>query len=598
MSIVQKIILWFLGLILVPTLLVGGMLFLSFNHYMINEALNNLSHQADVKQQRIEDVVTQNTTQLAAFTNGVLLPTTLDSYNHTHSTEDLALLGSTIDAVKSKTPEYQNVSILNLDGKVIVSTQPSAVGQDYSAKDYFARAKVRNDTTDYLFVNGKGELDINLVGPIMYQNNPVGIIVIDASTSDLASIVTDYSGLGDTGETELAKRGSDGNALYLAPLRFDTAATLQRSVGYSKANSPVVRAVDGQTATLQHAVNYQDKPVIAITRPIRGTNWGIAVEIERAEIYQPLYNLRDTLVLLVFVVLVFGVFTALFAARLITDPIIALSIAARSISTGDLSQRVHQGRADDNNEFGLLAHTFNTMASHLEKLDKMKTEFILLTSHQLRTPATAVKGFLSLLLEGYAKPLTAKQRELLQAAYEENEQQLRLVNQILSIAQAESDQIILAKADTDLSGLIQEIVEQLRPIAIEHRQIITIHKPKGPVWATIDREKMRMVIENLVSNALKYSPDKAEITVSIEQGSDSVLLKVRDQGFGIAEGDKDQLFKKFSRLPNPNSVTAQGSGLGLYLVKILVELHAGTVDVESAPGKGTTFIIKLPNRQE
>jgi signal transduction histidine kinase len=598
MSIVQKIILWFLGLILVPTLLVGGILFLSFNHYMVDEALNNLGHQADVQQQRIEDVVTQNTAQLAGFTNGVLLPATLDNYNHTHSAGDLALLNSTIDAVKSKASDYQNVSILNLEGKVIVSTQPVAVGQDYSTKNYFARAKVKSDATDYLFVNSAGELAINLVGPIMYQKSPIGVIVIDESTSDLTSIVTDYSGLGKTGETDLAKRESNGNALYLAPLRFDTAATLQRSVNRSKTGSPIIRAVDGQAVTLQHAVNYRDKPAIAITRPIKGTDWGVAVEIERAEIYQPLYNLRDTLVLLIFVVLVFGVFTALFAARLITDPIITLAIAARSISAGDLSQRVNQGRADDNNEFGLLAHTFNTMANHLEKLDKMKTEFILLTSHQLRTPATAVKGFLALLLEGYAKPLTAKQRELLQAAYEENEQQLRLVNQILSIAQAESDQIVLAKADIDLGGLIQEIVEQLRPIAIEHRQTIAIHKSKGPVWATIDREKMRMVIENLVSNALKYSPDKAEVTISIEQDGDSVVVKVRDQGFGIAEDDRDQLFKKFSRLPNPNSVTAQGSGLGLYLVKMLVELHAGTIDVESAPGKGTTFIIRLPNRQE
>lgn len=596
MSIVQKIILWFLGLILVPTLLVGGVLFLGFNHYMVDEVLGNLSHQADIQQQRVEGVVNQNTVQLAGFTSRVLLPTTLDRYNHTHNAGDLALLNSTIDTARSQTPKYQDISILSLEGKVIASTLPSAVGQDYSTKNYFATAKVKNDATDYLFTNSKGELGINLVGPIMYQNSPVGVIVIDVSAADLVAAVTDYSGLGKTGETELAKRSSNGDALYLAPLRFDTAATLQRSVSRQEAGSPIVQVVNGQSTTLQHAVNYQNKSVIAVTRPIKGANWGIAVETERAEIYQPLYNLRDTMVLLIFVVLVFGVFTALFAARLITDPLIALSIAAEAISAGDLSQRVDQGKANDNNEFGLLAHTFNTMASHLEKLDKMKTEFILLTSHQLRTPATAVKGFLALLLEGYAKPLNRKQKELLLSAYEENEQQLRLVNQILSISQAESDQIALAKADTNLGGLVQEIVEQLRPIAIEHGQTLTVHKPKEPVWAMVDPEKMRMVIENLVSNAIKYSPDKAEVTISIEHDADSVLMKVQDQGFGIARDDMDQLFKKFSRLPNPNSVTAQGSGLGLYLVKKLVELHAGTIEAESAPGKGTAFIIKLPNK--
>jgi len=598
MSIVQKIILWFLGLILVPTLLVGGILFLGFNHYMIDEAVGNLSHQADVQQQRVEAVVNQNTVQLSGFTSRILLPTTLDRYNHTHTAGDLALLSSTIDAAKSQTPKYQDISILSLDGKVIVSTMPSAVGQDYSTKKYFAKAKVKNDTTDYLFMDDKGELNINLVGPIMYQSSPVGIIVIDASAADLMSIITDYSGLGNTGETELAKYGANGGVMYLAPLRFDKTATLQPGADHMGTDSPVMRAIDGQAATLLHAMNYQHKPVIAITRPIKGTNWGIAVETERAEVYQPLYNLRDTLVLLIFVVLVFGVFIALYAARLITDPIITLSIAAKAVSTGDLSQRVDHGSNNDNNEFGVLAHTFNTMASHLEKLDKMKTEFILLTSHQLRTPASAVKGFLSLLLDGYAKPLSAKQRELLLSAYEENEQQLRLVNQILSISQAESDQMVLSRSETDLGKLAEEIVDQLKPIALEHRQTIAVRTSPESPKAMVDQEKMRMVLENLVSNAIKYSPDKGEITISIKQDADTSVIKVRDQGYGVGPDEIDQLFKKFSRLPNPNSVTAQGSGLGLYLVKMLVELHAGTIEVESKPGRGTTFVIKLPNKQE
>lgn len=596
MSIVQKIILWFLGLILIPILLVGGILFGSFRHYMIDQALSDLGHQADVQQQRVEDVVDQNTVQLAGFTSRVLLPMTLDRYNHAHKADDLALLNSTISTAKSQTPKYKDISILNLDGAVVVSTLPSAVGQDYSTKNYFAEAKVKNNSTDYLFVDDKGELDINLVGPIIYQGSAVGIIVIDASASNLVSVITDYSGFAKTGETDLAKRGANGDALYLAPLRFDTAATLMRSVDYRKTDHPIIQAINGKSTTLQNAVNYRGKPVIAVTRPIQGTNWGITVETERAEVYQPLYDLRDTLLLLTFVVLVFGVFIALYAARLITDPIITLSIAARAMSTGDFSQRVDQGKSNDNNEFGLLAHTFNSMASHLEKLDKMKTEFILLTSHQLRTPASAVKGFLSLLLEGYAKPLSPKQRELLLSAYEENEQQLRLVNQILSIAQAESDQMVIDKSAVDLVGLVQEIVHQLEPIAMEHHQTITVRRPKESVTVMIDREKMYMVIENLVSNAIKYSPDKAEVIVSVEHGADATVLKVQDQGFGIAREEMDQLFKKFSRLPNPNSVTAQGSGLGLYLVRMLVELHGGAIEVESAAGKGTAFIVKLPNK--
>ena len=105
-----------------------------------------------------------------------------------------------------------------------------------------------------------------------------------------------------------------------------------------------------------------------------------------------------------------------------------------------------------------------------------------------------------------------------------------------------------------------------------------------------------MVIENLISNAIKYSPDETEITISLENETGSVVLTVKDRGYGMDQHGMDQLFKKFSRLPNPKSVKAQGSGLGLYLVKKLVELHDGTIEVQSAPGSGTTFIVRLPNK--
>ncbi len=596
MSVVQKIIVWFLGLALVPTLLVGGVLYLGFSHYLVGQSIDSLEYQADVQQQRVQDAVSQNAATLEGFTNRVLLPTTLDRYNHTRKAEDLALLASTITTSKTQTPKFKDISILSLDGKVVTSTRQSEVGQDYSGKSYFEQGKTKNNYTDYLFIDSDGGLHINLVGPIMYKSHPIGIIVIDAHIENLQSIVTNYAGLGDTGETTLAMREDSGSALYLAPLRFDDQAMLRREVGGNKGDQPIIQAVNGRSGTITEAVNYQGRPVVAVTRPIKGTHWGLTVEIELTELRQPLYNLRDILLLLTFLILVFSVFIALFAARLITDPIITMSIAADALSKGDLSQRVHQVRAENgSNEIGILAHTFNVMASNLEKLDKMKTEFILLTSHQLRTPASAVKGFLSLLQESGAK-LNAQQKELLDSAYKENEQQLRLVNQILSISQAESNHMKLSKSETDLVKLTKDIISQLQPIAKKHRQKVAINDSTKSVVALVDPERMHMVVENLISNAIKYSPDGTEIIISIESEENAVVIKVQDQGYGIDQHGMDQLFKKFSRLPNPKSVKAQGSGLGLYLVKRLVELHDGTIEVQSAPGQGTTFIVRLPNK--
>lgn len=597
MSIVQKIVVWFLGLTLVPTLLIGGILYFGFRHYVVDQSIARLEYQTDVQQERIQDAVNQNKAQLDGFTSRVLLPMTLDRYNRSHSPEDLDLLASTISTSKTNTPKYEDITILSIGGKVLASTSPSTVGEDFSTKDYFEEAKTKNNATDYLFTDNEGKLHINLVGPIMYQSNPIGIIVIDASAENIHSIVTDYSGLGEAGETALARRETNGNALYLSPLRFDKAAILKRTVDHRDTSHPLIQAVNGRSGIVIDAVNYRDEPVIAITRPIKGTNWGMTVEIERDEMYRPLYNLRDTFLLLTFVILVFSVFVALYAARLITDPLITMSIAAGALSRGDLSQRVHQVRADNrDNEFGVLAHTFNVMASNLERLDKMKTEFILLTSHQLRTPASAVKGFLSLLLEDNTKPLTAKQKDLALSAYEENEQQLHLVNQILSVSQAESQRMKPSKTEVDLVKATKKIVDQLQAIALEHKQKITIHVSEKSIVAQVDSEKIHMVIENLISNAIKYSPDETEIAISLEHEKEMIVLKVKDQGYGIDQHGMDQLFKKFSRLPNPKSVRAQGSGLGLYLVKKLVELHGGTIEVQSTPSLGTTFIVRLPNK--
>src|SRR3954469_2009226 len=181
MSIVQKIILWFLGLTLIPTLLVGGIVYLSFRHYIVDQAVNKLGYQADVQQQRVNDFVNQNAVQLTGFTSRVLLPLTLDRYNRLHKPEDISLVNSSISAAKLQTPRYKSISILNLEGKVVTSTLPSARGQNYAAKKYFKEAKIRNNSTDYLYIDSSRQLNINLLGPIMFQQKVVGIIVIDAS---------------------------------------------------------------------------------------------------------------------------------------------------------------------------------------------------------------------------------------------------------------------------------------------------------------------------------------------------------------------------------------------------------------------------------
>ncbi len=228
------------------------------------------------------------------------------------------------------------------------------------------------------------------------------------------------------------------------------------------------------------------------------------------------------------------------------------------------------------------------------RLDQAKTEFIALASHQLRTPATAVKQYLNMLLEGYAGKLTESQLAFIATANEGNERQLKIINDILKVAAADSGDMVLERRKTELGKLIQSVVDEEMPKIIKSRQRLLFKQPTRPVYASIDPHIFRMVLENLIDNAHKYTyPDKT-IEVTLTSGGATNIISIRDEGVGISMTDAKRLFQKFVRLESTLSVSAGGTGLGLYWVKKVLELHDASIAVESQVGKGTVFSITLP----
>lgn len=227
------------------------------------------------------------------------------------------------------------------------------------------------------------------------------------------------------------------------------------------------------------------------------------------------------------------------------------------------------------------------------ELDKAKEDFVSLASHQLRTPATGVKAFTSMLLDGYAGKLTAKQEEFLNKAIDSNERQLRIIDDMLNVARADSGRMVLVRTDFDLSSLVDDIVTEQKPTIEERHQTIELSRPKDKIMLNADPAKIRMAIENLVSNASKYTPENGKVEVTVEKGAKAIVV-VKDNGVGIAKADMSKLFQKFSRLDNKLSALVGGTGLGLYLVKKIIELHKGKIKTESVIGKGTSFTVELP----
>lgn len=228
------------------------------------------------------------------------------------------------------------------------------------------------------------------------------------------------------------------------------------------------------------------------------------------------------------------------------------------------------------------------------ELDRMKTEFVSQVSHELRTPLTSIKGFTEVLLEGDAGAVNDEQCEFLGIIKSNVDRLVGLTDELLDISRIESGRLELRSEPIDLNVVIELVLGTLRPLIVAKNQTIEVDLSPDvpPVVGDVDR--IVQVLTNLVSNAHKYTPQGGAIWISAEQHERMARVAVRDSGIGISPEDVPRLFTRFFRADTPVAREVGGTGLGLAIVKSTVELHGGTVAVESTPGQGSTFSFTLP----
>lgn len=232
--------------------------------------------------------------------------------------------------------------------------------------------------------------------------------------------------------------------------------------------------------------------------------------------------------------------------------------------------------------------------AQLQKLDEAKDEFVSMASHQLRTPLTSVKGYISMVLEGDAGKISDTQRHLLSEAFTSSERMVHLINDFLNVSRLQTGKFMVDRRAIDLAKITSQEVDSLKTTAGARNLKLKYRKPSYFPTLYIDEGKIRQVIMNFIDNAIYYSSEFSTITIGLEVVEGDAILTVHNEGIGVPEAEKAHLFTKFFRAANARKQRPDGTGVGLFLSKMVVTAHGGKMVFESEPDEGTTFGFRLP----
>jgi len=232
-------------------------------------------------------------------------------------------------------------------------------------------------------------------------------------------------------------------------------------------------------------------------------------------------------------------------------------------------------------------------------VDRAKSEFVTLAAHQLRTPTSAVKWAIQMLLEGDVGDLNKKQKELIEETYGTNDKAIKLVTDLLNVAQIEEGKYLSNIMLSDVEKVIQSLIDGYKKKMEQKKLNFKFEKPKKQLpKVMIDAEKMEIAVGNIFNNAIKYTPSGGKIIISLKESEKEIEIRIIDTGLGIPQYEQEKLFTKFFRGSNIKKIDTEGTGLGLYISKNIIEAHGGKIWFESEENKGTTFYFTIPVKKE
>ena len=335
---------------------------------------------------------------------------------------------------------------------------------------------------------------------------------------------------------------------------------------------------------------------VTLANEFRGSvRIGYSGRIMAERINDALAEIMNTIAQITALVMLIGLVLSFMAARSLTNPIIIIADAADKIGQGKLDTTVNVKTKD---ELGWLAMRINQMAEQLKELDRMKDDFVSSVSHELRSPMTAIEGYIDLLLADEELMKIGRYTKALRIMKNSTIRLTRFVNDVLDMAKLESGKVVLNYEPADVRSILDELVMFYKPLA-EEKEIKLLFEPTAntaDISIPMDKDKITQVVTNLVSNALKFTPKAGSITLDCVDEAQFVKFTVTDTGIGIPADQAEKVFSKFEQVQGLKQKIkgAKGTGLGLAIAKGFIEMHGGKIGLTSELNTGSCFYFTLP----
>ncbi|MBX9850370.1 MAG: sensor histidine kinase [Cytophagaceae bacterium] len=553
---------------------------------IMEETYSHLESLSATKEIRINDIVRKKIEMVNFLNNVITTHINWTEFNTDDSTESKNLF-LPLQAYLYQLPSIKNIHLIDTSSKIISSMDTSHVGDYYEHKPHKRKRKGKVYIDGIHEYKGGKELVITLCSPLIFNDKRIGALIIDLDASDVISLTSDYTGLGETGETVLAKK--DSVITFITPLRFNKKYNTVLKID-PKHPSAISHGFEEGNGIIRDHYDYREKLVIASTRFIKEPGWAMVTKIDEEEALKPVMNLQRMLGLFAICAFALSFIIALIAGNYFAKPIKDLTYCVKKIRDGNLALRIN---IKTENEIGKLSDAFNEMTLKLSrKVEELKlsneslNKFAYVITHDLKAPALSIRALSEIIKDEYEnKQLDDAGRDMLGMMISQTKHMEEMIEGVLG--SAKSGYKSKDKEYINSYNLLCSVMQNLAPPA--SMQII-IQKDLPDV--KYNKISLIQIFQNLISNSIKYmdkSPGKIEVGgVTMEN---KVKFFVKDNGPGIKEEDFNKIFLMFGATQKQN---VESHGIGLATVKKIITENNGEIWLESKIGDGCTFYFTIP----